>query len=107
MLSPIPLPQDSQVGPLVRVFELYMLRDAVLADMREPTIVATRAMLDSGLTPEVILSVLDGAVQLAATETAAAQSADHARELRAHIGPWLMDECFDPARAHPGALQVD
>lgn len=94
-------PQDSQVGPLIQVFELYMLRDAALTDMREPTMVATRAMLDAGLAPEVILTVLDGAVEVATTGTTGtmgAQSADYARELREHIGPWLMGEYFDPDR---------
>jgi hypothetical protein len=94
------LPSDSQVQPLIQVFELFMLRDAALTDMREPTVVATRAMLDAGMSPEMILSVLDGAVQVAAAETFAAESAAHARELRDQIGPWLMRECFDPTRAH-------
>ncbi len=94
------LSHDPQVEPLIQVFELYMLRDAVLSDMREPTVVATRAMLNSGLSPEVILRVIDGAVQVAAIETSGAESSDHARELREHIGPWLMGECFDPGRVH-------
>lgn len=93
------LSQDSQVGPLIQVFELYMSRDAALTDMREPTMVATRAMLDAGLAPELILTVLDSAVEVAATGSTGAigaQSADYARELREHIGPWLMGEYFDP-----------
>lgn len=94
------LPQDPQVAPLIQVFELYMLQDAVLADMQEPTVVATRAMLDAGLTPEIILSILDGAIDVAASGTAGAQSDIHARELRAHIGRWLMQECFEPHTAH-------
>lgn len=97
------LTQESQVGPLIEVFERYMLRDAILDDMREPTTVATRAMLDAGLSPAVILSVLEGAVRVAVRETLAAHSETHASELRAHIGPWVMDECFDPARAR-GAI---
>lgn len=99
------LTQDSQVGPLIEVFEMYMLRDAILDDMREPTTVATRAMLDAGLSPAAILSVLEGAVRVAIRVTLAAHSSDtHASELRAHIGPWVMEECFDPARAHHGAI---
>lgn len=90
------LSDDTQVAPLIEIFELYMLRSASLADLREPTVVATRAMLDSGLTPEMILTVLDGAVKVAADETTGADSADHARELRKNIVPWLMGECFDP-----------
>lgn len=90
--------RDTQLGPLIEVFELYMLRDAALADMREPTAVATRAMLDAGLSPEIILTALEGAVRVAARETLAAQSETHARELRSHIGPWVMGECFGPAR---------
>lgn len=100
------LPQDPQVAPLIQVFELYMLRDAVLADMQEPTVIATRAMLDAGLTPEIILSILDSAVDLAASETAAAEPEIHARELRAHIGPWLMGECFDSGSARGGPPPV-
>ncbi len=95
---------DPQVAPLVEVFELYMLRDAALADLREPTVVATRAMLDSGMSPDLILSILDGAVRVAATETAGAHTEQFARELKDQLGPWLMGECFDPARAH-GATQ--
>jgi len=90
------LSQDTQVAPLIEIFELYMLRDASLADLREPTVVATRAMLDSGLTPEMILTILDGAVQVAADETVSASTADHARALRENIVPWLIGECFDP-----------
>jgi hypothetical protein len=101
------LSQDPQVGPLIQVFELYMLRDAALSDMREPTMIATRAMLDAGMGPDVILSVLDSAVQVAATETAGSDGADHARELRDHIGSWLMGECFDPAHAHGAVPPVD
>jgi hypothetical protein len=95
------LSHDPQVEPLIQVFELYMLRDAVLADMREPTVVATRAMLNAGLTPQEILGVLDGAVQVAATGTAGGPSNSQAVALREHIGAWLMDECFDPAAGHP------
>jgi hypothetical protein len=64
--------------------------------MQEPTAIATRAMLHAGLTPEIILSILDGAIDVAASGTAGAQSDIYARELRAHIGPWVMEECFDP-----------
>ena len=94
------LPQDPQVAPLIQVFELYLLRDAVLADMQEPTAIAARAMLDAGLTPEIILSILDSAVDVAASATAGAESGVHARELRAHIGPWLMGECFGQDGGH-------
>jgi len=94
------LSHDSQVAPLIEIFELYMLRDAALADLREPTVVATRAMLDSGLTPDMILSILDGAVKVAADETVSANTADHARALRENIVPWLMGECFDPIVAN-------
>lgn len=94
------LSSDPQVQPLIQVFELYMLRDAALTDMREPTMLAARSMLDAGLSPEMILSVLEGAVRVAATETFGAEPAAHARELHEHIGPWLMGECFDPALAH-------
>jgi hypothetical protein len=93
------LPQDPQVAPLIQVFELYMLQDAVLADMQEPTVIATRAMLDAGLTPEIILSILDSAIDVAASGAAGAQADVQARELRAHIGPWLLEECFDPNTA--------
>jgi hypothetical protein len=88
---------DTQIVPLIEMFELYMLRDAALADLRGPTVAATRAMLDAGLAPEMILSVLDGAVQVAAQETVSANTADHAHELRQNIVPWLMAECFDPS----------
>lgn len=91
---------DPQVAPLIEVFELYMLRDAALSDMREPTVVATRAMLDAGMSPEGILNVLSGAVRVAARETAAASSSAFVRELTDHIGPWLLGECFDPSSAH-------
>jgi hypothetical protein len=98
---------DPQVAPLIEVFELYMLRDAALADLREPTVVATRAMLDAGMSPEVILSILDGAVRVAATETAGANPEQFARELQDHIGPWLMGECFDPTHAHGATPPAD
>jgi hypothetical protein len=91
---------DPQVAPLIEVFELYMLRDAALSDMREPTVVAARAMLDAGMSPEIILTVLDGAVRVAATETAASSSAAFVRELSDQIGPWLLGECFNPLSAH-------
>jgi hypothetical protein len=94
------LPQDPQVAPLIQVFELYMLQDAVLADMQEPTVIATRAMLDAGLTPEIILSILDSAIDVAASGAAGAQADVQARELRAHIGPWLLNKCFHPDTAH-------
>jgi hypothetical protein len=98
---------DTQVEPLIQVFELYMLRDAALTDMREPTVVATRAMLDAGLSPEVILGVLDSAVQVAATEIALPQSGEQAQELRDHIGGWLMRECFELSRGTGKAHPVD
>ena len=98
---------DPQVAPLIEVFELYMLRDAALADLQEPTVVATRAMLDAGMSPDVILSILDGAVRVAATETAGANTEQFARELRGQIGPWLMGECFDPTRAHGATPPAD
>jgi len=91
---------DPQVAPLIEVFELYMLRDAPISDLKEPTVVATRAMLQAGMSPDVILSILDGAVRVAASETAGANSELFARELQEHIAPWLMGECFDPAQAH-------
>jgi hypothetical protein len=97
---------DTQVAPLIEIFELYMLRDATLADLREPTVIATRAMLDAGLAPEMILSVLDGAVQVAADETVSAHTADHARELRENIVPWLIGECFDPILSSGPVLPV-
>lgn len=102
------LTQDMQVGPLIEVFELYMLRDATLADMRKPTTVATRAMLDAGLSPEIILTVLDSAVKVAAAEMAPDGSADAdstgtARELGAQMGLWLMEAFFDPDHAGDGA----
>lgn len=100
-------PNDTQVEPLIQVFELYMLRDATLTDMREPTVVATRAMLDAGLRPEVILGVLDSVVQVAATEIVGPESAEQARELRDHIGHWLMGEYFDPTRARGDIPPVD
>jgi hypothetical protein len=100
------LSDDTQVAPLIEIFELYMLRDATLADLREPTVLATRAMLDAGLAPEMILSVLDGAVQVAADETVSAHSAEHARELRASIVPWLIDECFDPILSSGAVLPL-
>jgi hypothetical protein len=106
-LSPLPMfSDDTQVAPLIEIFELYMLRDATLADLREPTVIATRAMLDAGLAPEMILSVLDGAVQVAADETVSAHTADHARELRENIVPWLMGECFDPIVSSGPVLPV-
>ena len=94
------LSSDTQVQPLIQIFELYMLRDAPLTEMREPTMLAARSMLDAGLRPEIILNVLEGAVQGAASSTGGAESAAYVRDLREHIGPWLMGECFDPARAH-------
>lgn len=97
---------DTQMVPLIEIFELYMLRDAALADLREPTVVATRAMLDAGLAPEMILSVLDGAVQVAADETVSAHTADHARVLRQNIVPWLMAECFDPTLSSGNVLPL-
>jgi hypothetical protein len=87
---------DTQVGPLLEVFELYMLRDATLADMREPTAVAARAMLDSGISPGMILRIIEGAVDVAETAATALGPGPHARELRSQIGPWLMTELFDP-----------
>ena len=100
------LSHDTQVTPLIEIFELYMLRDASLADLREPIVVATRAMLDSGLTPEMILTVLDGAVQVAADETVSANTADHASALRENIVPWLIGECFDPIVANGPVLPL-
>jgi hypothetical protein len=101
------LSRDPQVAPLIEVFELYMMHAAALNDMREPTIIATRAMLDSGLAPEMILTILNGAVQVAATETLGAHADDHATELRDHIGPWLMGECFNPARSEGDVAPMD
>lgn len=98
--------RDPMVAPLIEAFELYMLRDAALADLREPTVVATRAMLDSGLSPEMILSVLKGAVQVAADETVSAHNADHARELGENIVPWLIGECFDPSLSSGSVLPL-
>lgn len=93
------LTHDTQVAPLVEVFELYMLRDVALSEMREPTTVATRAMLASGLSPELILTILDGAVRVAETETGGPSSEQHARDLRDQLGTWLMEALFDPNRA--------
>jgi hypothetical protein len=98
---------DTQVEPLIQVFALYMLRDAALTDMREPTVVATRAMLDAGLSPEVILGVLDSAVRVAATEIAVPQSGEHAQELRDHVGGWLMSEWFELSRGGRNAHPMD
>ena len=86
---------DPQVEPLIRVFELYLLQDATLDDMREPTTVATRAMLNAGMSPEIILSVLQGAVQVAAGEVVGPSTGDKASLLTDQVGPWLLGECFD------------
>lgn len=89
---------DTQLGPLIEVFELYMLHDADLADMREPITVAAHAMLDAGLSRGMILSVIDGAVQVAAMGARSAEPAVPAQELRNHLGQWLMETMFDPSR---------
>ncbi|MFI5239227.1 MAG: hypothetical protein ACHQQP_05405 [Gemmatimonadales bacterium] len=92
------LTQDTQVAPLIEVFELYMMRDAPLSEMREPTAVATRAMLNTGLSPELVLTILHGAVRVAAAETGRGDAEEHARELRDQMGSWLMEALFDPNR---------
>ena len=93
------LSNDSQVGPLIEVFELYMLRDMLLADIREPTTIATRAMLASGLSPELILTILDGAIGVAEQESGGVIAAVQAGELRGKMGPWLLEAVFDPNAA--------
>lgn len=90
------LSNDSQVGPLIEVFELYMLRDMSLRDIREPTTIAARAMLASGLSPELILTILDGAIRVAEQESGGGVAAKQAGELRGQMGGWLMDAVFDP-----------
>lgn len=93
------LSNDSQVGPLIEVFELYMLRDMLLKDIREPTTIATRAMLTSGLSPELILTILDGAIHVAEQESGGVIAAEQAGELRGQMGGWVMDAVFDPNAA--------
>jgi hypothetical protein len=95
--------RDTQVDALIEVFELYMLRDADLADMREPVAVATRAMLDAGLTSGMVLHVIDGAVQVASMAATAVGSGEPTRELRALVGPWVMAAYFDSGRPGGGA----
>jgi hypothetical protein len=86
--------RETEVGALIEVFELYMLRDADLADMREPIVVATRAMLEAGLTSGMVLGVIDGAVQLASVAATATGPEEPARELRAQVGAWVMEAAF-------------
>ncbi|MDQ6737254.1 MAG: hypothetical protein M3Z30_06110 [Gemmatimonadota bacterium] len=95
MLSTNMLAGDPQVEPLIRIFELYLLQTATLDDMREPTTVATRAMLNTGMSPEMILTVLDGAVQVAAGGVFTPDTGDKATLLADQMGPWLLAECFD------------
>ena len=95
---------DPQVEPLIQVFELYLLRDASLEDMREPTTVATRAMLNAGMSPEIVLSVLDGAVHVAATEVPRPDVQGLAQQLREQLGPWLLEECFDISQPQAGVV---
>ena len=89
---------DTEISALVEVFELYMLRDAKLTDMREPIAVATRSMLDAGMTSGMVLGVIDGAICVASAAAAGARPQEPARELRAVAGPWVMQAYFDPAR---------
>ncbi len=93
------LSTDSQIGPLIEIFELYMLRDMLLTDIREPTTIATRAMLASGLSPELILTILDGAIHVAVQESGGLSAAVQAGELRGQMGTWLMEAVFDPNSA--------
>lgn len=93
------LSTDSQVRPLIEVFELYMLHDMLIGDIREPATIATRAMLASGLSPELILTILNGAIHVAEQDSGGADAAVQAGELRGQIGGWLMDAVFDPNSA--------
>lgn len=86
---------DPQVEPLIQVFELFLLRDATLEQMREPTSVATRAMLDSGMSPDIVLRILEGALQTAVAEILDPDASVKAEELREQLGPWMLAECFD------------
>ena len=107
MLSTTALAGDPQVEPLIRIFELYLLQTATLEDMREPTTVATRAMLNSGMGPGMILSVLEGAVQVAASGVFAPDTAEKAGLLTEQMGPWLMSECFDADLGGAAVAQRD
>jgi hypothetical protein len=93
------LSSDSQIRPLIEVFELYMLRDMLIGDIREPTTIATRAMLASGLSPELILTILDGAIHVAEQDSGGPSAAVQAAELRGQMGTWLMAAVFDPNTA--------
>jgi len=93
------LSNDTQIGPLIEVFELYMLRDMLLADICEPTTIATRAMLASGLSPELILTILDGAIRVAEQASGGVVAAEQAGELRGKMGSWLLNAIFEPNAA--------
>ena len=89
---------DPQVEPLIQVFELFLLRDATLEQMREPTSVATRAMLDSRMSPDIVLRILEGALQTAVAEIPDPAASAKAEELREQLGPWMLAACFDSTK---------
>ena len=86
---------DSQVEPLIQVFGLYLTSEAGLDDMREPTIIASRAMRSNAMPSEAILGTLESAVHVAARERAIDPASDRALALRESVGPWLLCACFD------------
>lgn len=86
---------DSQVEPLIQVFGLYLTHEAGLADMREPTMIATRAMRSIAMPSEAILGTLESAVHIAATAREVDPLSERVVALRECIGPWLLDACFD------------
>lgn len=90
---------DTQVEPLIQVFGLYLTNEAALDDMREPTIIASRAMRSNAMPSEAILGTLESAVKVAAMERAIDPSSERARALRESVGPWLLGAFLEASRS--------
>jgi hypothetical protein len=99
----MPDESETEISALIEIFELYMLRDAELADMREPVVVATGVMLDAGVTSGMALGVVEGAICIASKAATAMEPTQSALELRALTGTWVMQAWTDWSERCGGA----